>query len=252
MNILLNPSRSPVENNIGANTPVLTIESDELSFLKIIPQDGVSSVYIFDFLYSLSEEEGKALIDESMRVAKHQVVISNIHPDHLNSNQNLRSLQSNVLKQQSNWDLYNPDGTTTISFNIKNNPNKISNRSDGFFKIIPSEKSFDVPHGEFCNTPRLIIISEIPLGGLDIRPNDFVIVDIHHWNTSHMNSKNNIPMYLKVLVKNINLPNHQLRKFIANYNLLEAYINSSKEIITYGHEARLILEYIQFQSRSGD
>jgi hypothetical protein len=52
-------------------------------------------------------------------------------------------------------------------------------------------------------------------------------------------------MFLSVLAKNLDLPNNQLRRIVAYYDLLEGYFQSCKNVVAHGHEASLILKYLE-------
>ena len=241
MNIHLNPSHLK-EAMAKKNSPMVTINADELAFLKTIPTDGVDSVFIFDFIYNLTPDEGKSLLDEALRVACKQVVVSNIHPDQLNPAVDIRAIESNVMKQHSVWSPEDFQGAAIIRFPIAHNPNSIENKKDGFFAILNTQakdqKTVSPP-------PRVIILTELLSDDFEFLPNDLIIGDIKFLHSQQTSGKYFLPMYLSVLVRNLDLPLNQLRRLIANFDILEAYILSCDRIIASGYEAVLIEGFIK-------
>ena len=244
VNILINPY-TQISMNYSNNSLVLVMKINDIDLLKTIPIDGVDSVFIFDHLFNLSEKEGKELLDQAKRAAKKQVVVSNIHPDHLNLNHRIRSLQPHVIHQHSIWDSNSFEDAITFKFIATNNPNKIEQKSEGFFALISSEKKAVDSRDCSSKSSRLILLTQSLPEDFQSHKEDLIIGDIQFWDTESVKSKNFIPMYLEVLVKNLHLPKYLLRKVITNYSLLEAYLNTYVEIIPIGYKSSLILEKIR-------
>lgn len=242
MNVFLNPkSIRPILER--QNSSILVVNDEGVSFLKKIPPKGVDSVFIFDFIFNLTREEGLCLIEEANRVARNQVVISNIHPDHINTNPNLRSVDSNVIKQHSSWSPKDFPGAAVIEFAITSNPNCIDYDDLGFFAIIHPENIID-KSVEFA-TNRLIILSEPLPDDFKYFPNDLIIGDIKLINDPRIPKNYFIPMYLTVIANNLDLPLSQLRTLIANFSLLESYVTSYKNVYAKGYDAKIVEKYIK-------
>ena len=217
MNIHLNPSHLK-EAMAKKNSPMVTINVDELEFLKTIPTDGVDSVFIFDFIYNLSQEQGERLLKEAIRVACQQIVVSNIHPDQLNPAEDIRAIESNVKQQHSVWSPEDFQGAAVIRFPIAHNPNNIENKNDGFFAIINTQAK-----GEkvISRAPRVIILTELLPEDFEFLPNDLIIGDLKFIHSQQTSGKYFLPMYLSVLARNLDLPLSQLKRLIANFDVLK-------------------------------
>mgnify|MGYP000741730664 CR=1 FL=1 len=241
MNIHLNPSHLK-EAVAKKNSPMIAINMAEIEFLKTVPTNGVDSVFIFDFIYNLTKEEGKSLLDEALRVASKQVVISNIHPDQLNPTVDIRAIESNVVKQHSAWSPECFKGAAIIRFPIAHNPNNIEGKNDGFFAILNTQPE---TQRSAPPVPRIIILTELLPSEFQFLPNDLIIGDIKLLHSKQTSGRYFLPMYLSVLARNLDLPINQLRRLIANFDILEAYILSSEQIISSGYEALMIEGFIK-------
>lgn len=95
----------PQQQHSQHQSPYQLVEEDGLEYLRMLSSDSVDSIFLMNVLRGLDSDEGKTLLDESLRVARSQIVVFSLLPPVTDiSESGLNSVAASAFDQ--NWHIF--------------------------------------------------------------------------------------------------------------------------------------------------
>lgn len=242
---------SPYADQLATTYPdKLVVKAFATSYMGSMVDKSVDTIFLLDVIEHIEKEEGQALLQESLRVARLQVVVFTPlgfmpHEVH-DTPSNWGDIQhGSTQKHLSGW---TPQEFPNAMHVICEDYHESSYGTFGAFYSIVSPLQGPLQK----QAPRLLLVSDALPPFFQIAHNDVLIIDVRFSELSHLINTvpkhNTLVVPLELMAEQQGLPLELLRKTIINLPALMHYHQQFESVQAFGSAANTVLQRLRKQA----
>jgi hypothetical protein len=245
LHILVEPWEPYAQILSRAHTDKLTFLDNGLNFLRNLFDNSIDTIFLLDIIEHLEKKDGYLLIQQSIRVARKQIIIFTplgFMPRHFTEMEK-NGLWGDIKhgETQTHRSGWTPDDFSGALNIIANNYHE--NGYGAFYSIIDtSNKKFDPEKNKFYkkDAARILLISEDVPDSFVFSYADIIIADIKYSDKSWFLGNIPLPQLIfpfGITSENSKLSFNELRTKIINFDIFISYLNLNVSVEIFGESA---------------
>jgi hypothetical protein len=247
VHVLVEPWRPYADQLVTTYPDKLVVNAFATPYLGSMLDNSIDTIFLLDVIEHIEKEEGQALLQEALRVARVQVVVYTP----------LGFMPHEVHDTPSDWgDI--PHGSTQrhlSGWTPQELPHAMHvicedyhvsryGRFGAFYAIIPSLQE--------SQAPRLIMVSDALPALFQVARNDILVIDVRFSELSHLVNAvpkhNTLVVPLELMAEQPGLPLEVLRRTIINLPALIHYLQQFETAQAFGSAANAVLQRLRRQA----
>lgn len=252
VHVLVEPWRPYADQLVITYPDKLVVNTFATPYLGAMVDKSVDTIFLLDVIEHIEKEEGQALLQEALRVARVQVVIFTPlgfmpHEVHDTPSEWGDIPHGITQKHLSGWTLQDlPNAMHVICEDYHDSS---YGTFGAFYSILaPLEQSRQE------QAPRLILASDALPSFFQLAHNDVLVIDVRFSELSHMINMvpkhNTLVVPLELMAEQPSLHLELLRRTIINLPTLIHYIQQFETIEAFGSAANAVLQRLRKQAES--
>ena len=250
VHILVEPWRPYADQLVSTYPDKLVVNSFATPYLGSMLDKSIDTIFLLDVIEHIEKEEGKALLEEALRVARVQVVVYTPlgfmpHEVHDTPSDWGDIPHGSTQKHLSGW---TPQEFPAATHVICEDYHSSGYGTFGAFYSIIS------PLMNERRDPRLILVSEALPSSFQLARNDVLVIDVRFSELSHLVNavpkSNTLVVPLELMAEQPALPLEVLRRTIINLPALIHYLQQFETVQAFGSAAKAVLQRLRKQADS--
>lgn len=244
VHLLVEPWQPYADQLVTTYPDKLVINSFANPFLGSMRDKSIDTIFLLDVIEHIEKEEGKAMLQEALRVARVQVVVFTPlgfmpHEVHDTPSDWGDIPHGSTQKHLSGW---TPEELPSAMHVICDNYHESEYGTFGAFYSIISPLQEQ-------QKPRLVLVSDLLPSSFQLARNDVLVIDVRFSELSHL--VNTVPKHntlvvpLELMAEQPGLPLEVLRRTIINLPTLIHHLQQFETVEAFGFAAQAVLQRLR-------
>ncbi|ARV18660.1 hypothetical protein AEP_01716 [Curvibacter sp. AEP1-3] len=244
VHVLVEPWRPYADRLVQSFPAKLVVNAFATPYLADLQDKSLDTIFLLDVIEHIEKEEGRALLQEALRVARVQVVLFTPigfmpHEVH-DTSADWGDVEHGITQQHlSGWTPQEmPHGVHVICEDYHTSE---YGKFGAFYSILTPAKS--------KQAPRLVLVSDALPEHFALDANDVLVSDVRFIELSHLLNRipkrNMLVVPLELMAEQSIVPLEILRRTIINLPILQHYVQHFEQVLAFGNAAQAVLQRLQ-------
>lgn len=244
VHVLVEPWRPYADQLVHTYPGKLVVNAFATPYLAALQDKSLDTIFLLDVIEHIEKDEGRALLQEALRVARVQVVLFTPlgfmpHEAHDIGNEWGNIEHGSTQQHLSGWTPEEmPHGVHVICEDYHTSS---YGNFGAFYSILTPAQP--------VSAPRLVLVSDALPPSFELGINDVLVSDVRFTELSHVINRipkrNMLVLPLELMAEQSTVPLEILRRTIINLPALQHHLQRFDKVLAFGNAAQAVLQRLQ-------